>query len=209
MAQSGSASALGAEGRGFKSLCPDQFPAGPPNDLHLTADADSRPAASPMTHCPRSFHADCRTWHRSCPMKMLSTLLMTLVAGSAMAGSPATGNAMLEKLAQGGMSEVEAGKLAQTKATTPGVQEFAEMLVKDHTAANEKVKSLATARNLMLPKAPSAAQQDTMKTLHARSGAHFDQAYLAAQVKAHEETVAMLKAEIASGQDAETKSLAR
>ena len=25
MAQSGSASALGAEGRGFKSLCPDQF----------------------------------------------------------------------------------------------------------------------------------------------------------------------------------------
>ena len=44
MAQSGSASALGAEGRGFKSLCPDQFPAGAPNDQHLTADADSRAA---------------------------------------------------------------------------------------------------------------------------------------------------------------------
>ena len=29
MAQSGSASALGAEGRGFESLCPDQFRGGP------------------------------------------------------------------------------------------------------------------------------------------------------------------------------------
>jgi putative membrane protein len=142
-------------------------------------------------------------------MKMLSSLLMIFVAGSAIAASPPTGNGVLEKLAQGGMTEVEAGKLAQTKATTPGVKEFAEMLVKDHTAANEKVKSLAAARKFKLPSAPSAAQQDMMKTLHARSGAHFDQAYLAAQVKAHEETVAMLKSEIASGQDAETKSLAR
>ena len=42
------------------------------------------------------------------------------------------------------------------------------MLVKDHTAANEKVKSLAAARNLTLPKTPSDAQQDTMKTCCAK-----------------------------------------
>ena len=142
-------------------------------------------------------------------MKMLATLLMTLVAGAALAAPPATGEGMLNKLAQGGMTEVEAGKLAQTKATSPGVKEFAEMMVKDHSAANEKVKSVAAARNLTLPKTPSEAQQDTIKTLHAKDGAQFDQAYLAAQVKAHEETIAMLKSEIASGQDAETKSLAR
>ena len=142
-------------------------------------------------------------------MKLLFSLLMTLVAGTAMAATPATGNAMLEKLAQGGMTEVEAGKLALNKSTTPGVKEFAEMMVKDHSASNEKVKALAATRKLTLPKAPSEAQQDTMKALHARTGAHFEQAYLAAQVKAHEETVAMLKSEIASGQDAETKSLAR
>lgn len=142
-------------------------------------------------------------------MKLLISLLMTLVAGTAMAATPATGNAMLEKLAQGGMTEVEAGKLALNKSTNPGVKEFAEMMVKDHSASNEKVKALAAARNLALPKTPSEAQQDTMKALHARTGAHFEQAYLAAQVKAHEETVAMLKSEIASGQDAQTKSLAR
>jgi len=142
-------------------------------------------------------------------MKMLSSLLLTLVAGTAIAAPPATGDGMLEKLAQGGLTEVEAGKLALTKSTTPGVKEFAEMTVKDHSAALEKVKAVAAARNVTLPKTPSEAQQDTMKALHARTGAHFEQAYLAAQVKAHEETVAMLKSEIASGQDAETKSLAR
>ena len=142
-------------------------------------------------------------------MKLLSSLLLTLVAASAWAAPPATGDAMLEKLAQGGMTEVEAGKLALTKASAPGVKEFAEMMVKDHSASNEKVKALAATRNLTLPKTPSEAQQDTMKTLHAKTGAQFDQTYLAAQVKAHEETVAMLKAEIASGQDAEARSLAR
>jgi putative membrane protein len=142
-------------------------------------------------------------------MKMLHSLLMMGVAATAFAGPPATGEGLLEKLAQGGMTEVEAGQLAQTKATAPGVQEFAEMMVKDHSASNEKVRTLAAARNLALPKTPSEAQQDTLKTLHAKDGAQFDQAYLAAQVKAHEETVAMLKSEIASGQDPETKSLAR
>jgi putative membrane protein len=142
-------------------------------------------------------------------MKMLSTLLMTLVAGTAIAAAPATGNALLEKLAQGGMTEIEAGKLALNKSTNPGVKEFAEMMVKDHGAANEKVKALAAARKLELPTAPSQAQQDTLKSLQARNTPHFEQAYLAAQVKAHEETVAMLKSEIANGQDAATKALAR
>ncbi len=119
-------------------------------------------------------------------MKMLYSLLMMGVAATAFAGSPAGGDGLLAKLAQGGMTEVEAGQLAQTKAAAPGVKEFAEMMVKDHSASNEKVRSLAAARDLTLPETPSEAQQDTMKALHAKSGAQFDQAYLAAQVKAHE-----------------------
>lgn len=70
--------------------------------------------------------------------------------------------------------------------------------------------ALAATRNLTLPKTPSDAQQETLSTLrHQSSGPKFELAYLAAQVKALEETVAMLKSEIASGQDAGTKSLAR
>jgi len=142
-------------------------------------------------------------------IKFLSILTMMGFAAAAVAGAPATGDGLLEKLAQGGITEVQAGKLALTKATAPGVKAFAGMMVEDHSAANEKVKALAATRSLTLPATPSEAQQETMKVLHAKSGPQFDQTYLAAQVKAHEETVAMLKSEIANGQDAATKSLAR
>ena len=142
-------------------------------------------------------------------MKILSSLLMTLVATASFADSPATPDAFLGKLAQGGMTEVEAGKLALTKSLAPGVKEFAEMMVKDHSASNEKVKALAASRNITLPTAPNAEQKEKMKELHAQDGARFDQSYVKAQVKAHEETVALLKAEIASGRDADTQALAR
>ncbi|MDP9198634.1 MAG: DUF4142 domain-containing protein [Pseudomonadota bacterium] len=137
---------------------------------------------------------------------------MTLFATAALAESPATPQtpeALLGKLAQGGMTEIEAGKLAQTKGTAPGVKEFGEMLVEDHGAANEKIKALATSRNVTLPKTPSAEQQDKIKALQMQDGARFDQAFVEAMVKAHEKTVAMLKTEIATGRDAETKALAQ
>ena len=50
---------------------------------------------------------------------------------------------------------------------------------------------------------------DTYKALQAKEGARFDAEYVAAMVKAHEETVSLLKSEIASGQDPATKALAQ
>ena len=145
-------------------------------------------------------------------MKMLISLLMTGIATAALAAAPATppatGNGLLEKLAQGGMTEIEAGKIARDHSQTPGVQKFGDMMIKDHGAAIEKVKVLAERRKLDLPRKPSEAQQTTLSTLRAKSGIPFDEAYVASQVKSHEETVAMLKSEIANGQDAETKALA-
>jgi putative membrane protein len=141
-------------------------------------------------------------------MRILSTLLMMTLATAAFAETAPTANAILEKLAQGGMTEVEAGKIAQSKGTAAGVQEFGEMMVKDHGASLEKVKSVASSKKLTLPDKPSPEQQESLIALRSKSGADFDQAYLAAQVKSHEETVAMLKSEIASGGDADIKTLA-
>jgi len=141
---------------------------------------------------------------------MLTSLALMAMAAPALAGEPATGDRLIERLAQGGMTEVEAGTLALNKSTVKAVREFADMMVKDHSAVNEKVKAMAAARNLTLPKTPTDAQTETLNALrHQSSGPKFEQAYLAAQVKAHEETVAMLKSEIANGQDAETRALAR
>ncbi len=47
-----------------------------------------------------------------------------------------------------GVAEVEAAKLAQEKGTAADVKTFSAMMLKDHGAANEKLKALAASKKL-------------------------------------------------------------
>lgn len=110
--------------------------------------------------------------------------------------------------AEGGISEVEAGKLAQDKGNSQAVKDFGAMMVKDHSAANDKLASIASSEGVSLPKTSGASQMASKTKLEAMSGDSFDKAYIKNQVKAHEDTVALFKKEIASGGDAQAKSFA-
>src|SRR5882757_6187717 len=55
------------------------------------------------------------------------------------------------KAADAGMAEVQMGQMAQSKAVDAKVKNFASMMVRDHSGANEQVKMLATQRNVTLP----------------------------------------------------------
>src|SRR5206468_1822242 len=56
----------------------------------------------------------------------------------------------LTDAAEGGMTEVELGKLAQQKSKNPDVKKFGQMLVEDHSKANAEVKALAGKKNINL-----------------------------------------------------------
>src|SRR5437868_6013679 len=43
----------------------------------------------------------------------------------------------MNKAAMGGMAEVEMGKLAQQNASSPRVKNFGDMMVRDHSSAND------------------------------------------------------------------------
>src|SRR5438045_9606015 len=49
--------------------------------------------------------------------------------------------------ADGGMMEVELGNYAQQNAVNPRVKEFGAMMVRDHSKANDELKSIAGIRN--------------------------------------------------------------
>jgi putative membrane protein len=114
-----------------------------------------------------------------------------------------------KKAAEAGLSEVDAGNLALQKSSDPKVKDFAAMMVKDHTAANEKLKAVADGKGITLPTSASVGQMATEAKLKVLTGDTFDKSYIKAQVAGHQQTVALLKKEIASGQDADAKAFAQ
>ena len=112
----------------------------------------------------------------------------------------------LVKAANGGMTEVKLGELAQQKATSQKVKEFGSMMVHDHSAVNDKVKTLAAQRNVTLPTAVSEESQREINECSEKSGSEFDKAYIAAMVKKHEATIDMYENAANDAKDVEVKS---
>jgi putative membrane protein len=110
--------------------------------------------------------------------------------------------------AEGGIAEVEAGKLAESKGSSQAVKDFGAMMVKDHTQANSKLKELASTENVDLPESSSAKQMATKARLEVLTGESFDKSYIKDQISAHEATTALLKKEIASGKDPKAQAFA-
>lgn len=110
--------------------------------------------------------------------------------------------------AQGGTAEVQLGQLAQQKAASPDVKSFGQMMVDDHTKANEELKSIASQQNMTLPSSPNAKDQALMAKLQNDSGQKFDKAYMDAMVKDHEHDIKQFEKESKNGKDPQLKNFA-
>jgi putative membrane protein len=110
--------------------------------------------------------------------------------------------------AEGGMAEVAMGSLAQQKAHSPSLKEFGAQMVKDHSAANEKLKALAQSKNITLPANPSVEEMAAKAKLQVLSGDAFDKSYIKGMIKDHEEDIAEFKKEATSGQDPDARAFA-
>jgi putative membrane protein len=113
-----------------------------------------------------------------------------------------------EGAAEGGMAEVETGKLAQSKGSSREVKRFGEMMVTDHTKANDRLMKIAADHGITLPTALNAEHQAMRTKLEGLSGAAFDKEYIQGQIRDHEATIALFKAEIDGGQNADAKAFA-
>jgi len=139
-----------------------------------------------------------------------STLLAFLVSALPLSAfaAPVPDAAFYKRAAEGGLFEVQAGQMAQDKGTSQSVKDFGAMMVKDHSAANDKLQALATSKNITLPTSPSVGQIAVKAKLDVLSGDTFDSAYIKSQLKAHRQTIALFKKEIASGQDPDAQAFA-
>lgn len=114
----------------------------------------------------------------------------------------------VKKAAQGGMLEVELGKVAQDQAVSPDVKNFGSMMVTDHGKANDELKSIVATKGITLADSLDAKHQKMLDDLKAKSGQAFDDAYIAAMTKAHHADDALFQKEASSGSDADLKAFA-
>jgi putative membrane protein len=139
-------------------------------------------------------------------MKGKVLALMLALPMAALAADPDA--SFYKHAAEGGLFEVQAGQIAQTKGNSQPVKDFGAMMVKDHGAANDKLQQLASSKSITLPTSPSVGQMAAKTKLDVLSGDTFDKSYVKGQVKAHRETIALFRKEINSGQDADAKAFA-
>ena len=106
--------------------------------------------------------------------------------------------------------EIQAGQLAQERASAQGVKDFGAMLVKDHTTSTEKLKAAGGKADPAIVPNPvlNADQEASLAALRAAEGAAFDAAFKTQQIAAHEKALAILKGYAASGDVPELKAFA-
>jgi putative membrane protein len=150
--------------------------------------------------------------HNLISLGFIGLMCFVLVAARKVApvkGAPvASDQEFANKAATGGMLEVKLGELAAAKGSNPAVREFGQRMVKDHSKANDELKSLATQASVALPTALSRSEQTTYDRLSKLSGADFDKAYANDMVSDHEHDVAEFKQESTMGQNETLKSFA-
>ena len=149
-------------------------------------------------------------------MKLMTGVLMTLCAVGATCawaqGQPS--DAQIEDIVvTANQVDIDAGKLATSKAHSKDVRAFGELMVRDHSGVNKSATELV--QKLHVTPEPSATSESLKKggeenvaKLKTMSGAAFDKAYIDHEVAYHQAVLdALDKTLIPDAQNAELKAL--
>jgi putative membrane protein len=109
------------------------------------------------------------------------------------------------------MFEVEAGRLAASKAANAKVKSFGQMMVDDHSKTTNDLKALIDDKKVEA-KLPASLDQDhqaKLDKLKDLSGDAFDRAYIPTQVSGHEKAVDLFQNYADTGENADLKQWAQ
>lgn len=101
----------------------------------------------------------------------------------------------LRKAGYADMAEVQLGQLAEQKASSPEVKQFAERMVNDHMKNDDQLKQVAKQEGVTLPDKLLPKDEATKARLDKLSGKEFDHAYMLDMVRDHTTDVAKFQDE--------------
>jgi len=141
--------------------------------------------------------------------KTLTALLVAAACGAAFAQAAQLDKKdreFIEKAAAGGMLEVEAGKMAESKSQNADVKSFGNMLATDHAAANDELKALAQKKGVTVPASLPKKEQ---KMLDKMAGAkNFDKEFIHDGVQDHKKDIKEFEKASKEAKDPDVKAFA-
>jgi putative membrane protein len=124
------------------------------------------------------------------------------------AASSVPDQTFLARAAHSGLAQVELARLAEQKAASPSVREFARQTAMDQDQANRSLRELTEGEAAATPDQMDAEFREVREALGRLSGAEFDIEYMRLAVQGHQRMATLMEYVIGSGKDAQVQRFA-
>lgn len=120
----------------------------------------------------------------------------------------ATDREFVMKASMGNTAEIDAGEMAAEKSVEPGIQDYGQMMVTDHSTALSDLKGIANDLALYAPDSLDAEHVALKAQLQSLGGREFDSVYIHSQVMDHEKTIQLFQNQVNNGRNNRLKDYA-
>ncbi len=105
-------------------------------------------------------------------------------------------------------AEIDAGTSASQKGESEGIRMYGNMMVSGHGPVQAQLVALASGLGLKAPDSLNAAHVALKAQLAALDGRAFDSVYIHAQVRDHQNTIALFEDQVSNGNNATLRNFA-
>jgi putative membrane protein len=105
--------------------------------------------------------------------------------------------------------EMALGNLAYKHATSAAVKDYANMIVQDHKAAQDKLAALIKNRNIAIVTGLEQEAKDEYNRLSKFEGNQFDREFLQCMIKGHRKAIDLFETQANDGKETDIRTYAR
>ena len=137
---------------------------------------------------------------------MLSAAASAVLLMSSSLAYAAKDDSFVKKAAEGNQFEIQAGQMAEQKASNPDVRNLGSKIASDHQQANSQLQQLASSENVTLSDKPANGSE--LKKLSGLQGQDFDKEFVKVMIRDHKRDIRLYQKEAQKGKDAQAKNFA-
>ncbi|MCC6861032.1 MAG: DUF4142 domain-containing protein [Bryobacterales bacterium] len=119
-----------------------------------------------------------------------------------------TDQRFVQKAAMSHMAEMRLAGIAQQRASSQAVKDYAQRLEQDHTQALTRLREIAGRENINLPDQLDSKHQSHIDRFSKLSGEEFDRAYIQHMIRDHKQDIALFERQANRGTGEDVKNYA-